>query len=71
MKPRDTKPTWTDVKAKLEQALKACDALPQDRGQELLVRLDSVRRLSHNFGYGVGDEMDDLLAGVGFDVGSR
>lgn len=54
-----------------EQALKACDALPEDRGQELLVRLDAVRRLSHNFGYGVGDDMDDLLAGVGFDAGSR
>jgi len=54
-----------------EQALKACGALPEDRGQELLVRLDAVRRLSHNFGYGVGDEMDDMLAGVGFDAGSR
>lgn len=54
-----------------EQALKACDALSEDRGEELLVRLDAVRRLSHNFGYGVGDDMDDLLAGVGFDAGSR
>lgn len=54
-----------------EQALKACGALPEDRGQALLMRLDAVRRLSHNCGYGVGDEMDDMLAGVGFDAGSR
>lgn len=54
-----------------EQALKACGALPKDRGQELLVRLDAVRRLTHNIGYGVGDDMDDLLAGAGFDAGSR
>jgi len=53
------------------QALKACGALEKDHGQELMVRLDAVRRLSHNFGYGVGDDMDDLLAEVGFDAGSR
>ena len=31
--------------------------------QESAVRLDAVRRISHNFGYGVGDDMDYLLAG--------
>jgi hypothetical protein len=29
----------------------------------LIARLDHVRIISHNFGYGVGDDMDDLLAG--------
>jgi hypothetical protein len=27
-----------------------------------IVRLDRVRTVSHNLGYGVGDDMDDLLA---------
>ena len=27
-----------------------------------LARLDKVRVISHNFGYGVGDDMDSLLA---------
>jgi hypothetical protein len=29
---------------------------------ELLARLDAVRHISHNFGYGVGDDMDALRA---------
>ncbi|WP_155419717.1 hypothetical protein [Variovorax paradoxus] len=37
----------------------------------LLARLDAVRRLGHNLGYGVGDNMDDLLAERGFDGGPR
>jgi hypothetical protein len=44
-----------------EQALKAISALPEARQLELLARLDVVRRISHNFGYGVGDSMDYLL----------
>ena len=28
----------------------------------LIARLDRVRIISHNFGYGVGDDMDSLLA---------
>jgi hypothetical protein len=35
--------------------------------QPLWDRLDTVRRTCHNFGYGVGDEMDDLLAEYGAD----
>jgi hypothetical protein len=50
-----------------EQALKTVGTLPEGERPELLARLDSVRRMSHNFGYGVGDEMDDLLAGSGID----
>lgn len=45
-----------------EQALKTIRALPEDSRTELHGRLDAVRRISHNFGYGVGDDMDDLLA---------
>lgn len=44
-----------------EQALKTIAALPKERKPELLARLDAVRRVSHNFGYGVGDDMDNLL----------
>jgi hypothetical protein len=53
------------------QALKAVDSLPKEDGAPLLDRLDAVRRLSHNLGYGVGDDMDDLLAEHGFDVRQR
>lgn len=47
------------------QAMKALEALPEDRRRELWLRLDAVRRLGHNLGYGVGDDMDDLLAAHG------
>jgi hypothetical protein len=44
-----------------EQALKAtCQLSAGDRGA-LIVRLDRVRTISHNLGYGVGDAMDSLL----------
>lgn len=44
-----------------EQALKAIAVLPNEQRPTLYARLDKVRRTSHNFGYGVGDDMDDLL----------
>ncbi len=53
------------------QALKAVDGLPEERKSTLLGRLDAVRRLGHNLGYVVGDDMDDLLAEHRFDGGSR
>jgi hypothetical protein len=53
------------------QALTVIDALPEERRSVLLGRLDAVRRLGHNLGYGVGDDMDDLLAAHGFDGGPR
>ena len=49
------------------QALKTIDGLPEECKPALMARLDSVRSISHNFGYGVGDDMDDLLAEFGFD----
>jgi hypothetical protein len=43
-----------------EQALKFANALSVDRRGELVARLDRVRAASHEFGYGVGDDMDFL-----------
>ncbi|MBE7942479.1 hypothetical protein IM725_18070 [Ramlibacter aquaticus] len=54
-----------------EQALTTIGSLPEDRWHALPARLDAVRRLGHNLGYGVGDDMDDLLSRSGFDAGSR
>ena len=48
-----------------EQALKVIHSLPKNARSDLLDRLDVVRGISHNFGYGVGDDMDDLLADYG------
>ena len=45
-----------------EQALKLTDTLPADRRNGLIARLERVCVTSHNFGYGVGDEMDYLLS---------
>lgn len=54
-----------------QQALTAISTLPDDRRYRLLARLDAVRCLGHNLGYGVSDDMDDALAGSGFDASSR
>lgn len=43
------------------QTLKLANTLPPTQREILLVRLDEVSRVSHKFGYGLGDEMDDLL----------
>jgi hypothetical protein len=45
-----------------EQALKVTCQLPEGNRDALIARLDRVRTISHNLGYGVGDDMDDLLA---------
>jgi len=45
-----------------EQALKVTRQLPADDRDDLIVRLERVRTLGHNLGYGVGDDMDSLLA---------
>jgi len=50
-----------------DQALKAVSVLPDGHRPALLARLDAVRRMSHNFGYGVGDTVDELLAEHGAD----
>ena len=45
-----------------EQVLKVIGQLPAPDRDAFIVRLDRVRVISHNFGYGVGDDMDSLLA---------
>jgi hypothetical protein len=45
-----------------EQALKVSNELPAGDRNALIVRLDRVRVISHNFGYGVGNDMDSMLS---------
>ena len=45
-----------------EQAHKSTKTLPDDGRDSLIARLNRVREISHTFGYGVGDDMDSLLA---------
>ncbi|MFI5090660.1 MAG: hypothetical protein ACHP7P_11430 [Terriglobales bacterium] len=49
-----------------EQALKVVRTLPAEQRESLMARLYEVRGIS-DFGYGVGDEMDYLLAEHGRD----
>ena len=51
-----------------EQALKAIVDLPDSQRPALWSRLDAVRRDSQDVGYGVGEEMDRLLAECARDV---
>lgn len=44
-----------------EQALKVTRKLSAADRDALIARLDRVRSISHNLGYGVGDDMDSLL----------
>lgn len=53
------------------EALNITEALPEVGRPALIARLDTVRRQSHHFGYGVGDEMDDLFARNGVDAEAR
>jgi hypothetical protein len=45
-----------------EQALKLAQTLSVERRNDLITRLDRVRVIGHEFGYGVGDDMDSLLS---------
>ncbi len=45
-----------------EQALTIIAQLASVDGDALIARLDKVRAISHNVAYGVGDDMDFLLA---------
>lgn len=45
-----------------ERALAAASKLPPASSDSLVIRLDRVRQISHNLGYGVGDDMDSLAA---------
>jgi len=44
-----------------EQALKISAQLSASDRNALIARLDRVRVISHNFGYGVGNDMDSVL----------
>lgn len=48
-----------------EQAVLITMALPQAQRVQLLAKLDVVGKQAANLGYGVGDEMDEILAGHG------
>ncbi len=43
------------------QGMKATCKVSAGYRDALIARLDSIRTVSHNFGYGVGDDIDDLL----------
>jgi hypothetical protein len=45
-----------------EQAVKVIAQLSGSDRKALIARLDRVRIVSHNFGYGVGDDMDSMFA---------
>ena len=45
-----------------EQALMIATTLPAPSRDALVTRLDRVRTISHKCGYGVGDDMDSILA---------
>jgi len=52
-----------------EQSLKAIGRLAPDLQAPFIKRLERVRREGHNWGWGVGDDMDDLIEKYGFDGG--
>ena len=45
-----------------EQALIVATTLPASGRDALVARLDRVRSIGHKCGYGVGDDMDSMLA---------
>jgi hypothetical protein len=45
-----------------EQALTVIDQLSASQRSSLVARLDRARAAGHNIGYGVGDDMDSLIA---------
>ena len=49
-----------------EQAMKAIQLLDPSRRKAFVERIERVRREGHNWGWGVGDDMDDLMAEYGF-----
>ncbi len=54
---------WFDALLRMfEQSLKTIATLPEEARPAYWARLDAVRDVSQDFGYGVSDGMDDLLA---------
>jgi len=54
-------PYFNSLVRMFEKALKLQAELPADLQKSLLSRLERVSEISHNFGYGVGDDMDYLI----------
>jgi len=50
-----------------EQAVKAMGQLESDQQTSLVERLECVQLEAHNWGWGAGDHMDELMAVYGFD----
>jgi hypothetical protein len=50
-----------------EDAVKLATSVPEDRQAVYLARLDRVHQISQNFGWGVGDQMNDIWAECGPD----
>lgn len=48
------------------QALKAIVALEPGQQEDFVEQLERVRHEGHNWGWGVGDDMDNLMAEYGF-----
>lgn len=63
----DDNPYLSALVRMFEQALKTLATLPEAQLPVLWARLDVVRDRSHNIGYGVGEDMDALLAERGGD----
>jgi hypothetical protein len=58
--------SWFDALLRaFENALKIVNTLSPERRAPLIDRLDRVRGLSRDFGYGVGDDVDYLMAEYG------
>jgi hypothetical protein len=51
-----------------EQTLKLLSNFSESQRAPYLVRLNALRPVSHDFGYGVGDNLDDLMYSYGFDA---
>lgn len=49
-----------------ERVLKAIRTLDHKLQKSFIERLERVRRPGHNYSYGVGDDMDDLMTEYGF-----
>ena len=49
-----------------EQALKAIGKVDSVLQKSFVERIERVRQPAHNYGYGVGDDMDDLMVEYGF-----
>lgn len=58
---------YDDAVRMFEQALKAIASLPEAQRKPLWARLDAVHHISRNLGYGVNDDLGDLLAEHGAD----